>query len=130
MLVGSQLPRFVVVGTVGFLIEAVLLHMLATGAGWSPYSARTVSFPLAVSATFILNRAWTFRGRARRAAFPAFGGYLTIQLIGAAINLLVYVLAIELFEGLRGLPVLALAFGAAAGLVFNFSASRALVFRT
>ena len=130
MLAGSQLPRFVVVGAVGFLIEAVLLHMLATRAGWSPYAARAVSFPLAVSATFALNRAWTFRGHLRGAAFPAFGGYLTIQLIGAAINLFVYVLAIELFEPLRALPVLALAFGAAAGLVFNFSASRALVFRT
>jgi putative flippase GtrA len=128
--VRSQLPRFVAVGAAGFLIEALLLHLLVTRSAWSPFTARAVSFPLAVVATFLLNRAWTFPGRARSSPFSAFGGYLTIQLIGAAINLLVYVAAIEAFDGLRGWPVLALACGAAAALAFNFSAARAMVFRT
>ena len=51
-----------------------------------------------------------------------------VQVIGAAINLLVFVVAIELFAGLARVPVVPLAMGAALALLFNFGASSRFVF--
>ena len=53
---------------------------------------------------------------------------VSVQVTGALINLSVYVLAIESFPQLARLPVIPLAIGAAVALLFNFSASRRLVF--
>lgn len=130
MPVRAQLARFALVGATGFAIEAVLLHLLVSGAGWSPFEGRALSFPVAVTATFLLNRAWTFRGRLFTSPLWALGKYTVIQVIGALLNLLVYFTVLGLFDDLHAMPVLALAFGAAAGLLFNFSAARGWVFHT
>lgn len=130
MLLRAELGRFTVVGAIGFAVEAAVLHALVSKAGWSPFAARLVSFPLAVSATFLLNGAWTFRAALRTRALRAFGGYTAIQAIGAMLNFLVYMGLLAVFDRLHGMPVLALALGSAVALVFNFGASRRLVFRT
>ena len=58
----EQVARFLIVGTVGFAIDGGLLYLLVR-TDVDPYLARGLSFPPAVTATWYLNRVWTFAAR-------------------------------------------------------------------
>jgi len=124
---GRELVRFAVVGAIGFAVDAGVLHLLVADAGWSPFAARALSFPPALTSTFLLNRAWTFRSL-RIPIAQAYGAYTVIQVIGAQVNLAVFSLCVLLVPLLYDWPLIALAIGAGVALLFNFSASRRLVF--
>ena len=123
----AELGRFAAVGAIGFGVDGAILQSLVSAAGWSPLAARLVSFPVALTATFLLNRAWTFRHRAAAPAAYAYGAYSAIQILGALLNFGVFSACIAWAAGMP--PLVALAIGAAIALVFNFSATRLLVFR-
>jgi putative flippase GtrA len=127
--IGGELARFAVVGGIGFVVDALTLHLLVSALGWSPFAARAVSFPAAVTTTYALNRVWTFRWHAPASGFAAYGVYGAIQVIGALINLGVFSLCLLAASELANKPVLALAAGAVVAMVFNFLASRLAVFR-
>ena len=124
---GRELARFAIVGAIGFSVDAGVLHLLVAQAGWSPFAARALSFPPALTSTFLLNRAWTFKSL-RIPAAQAYGAYTLIQIAGALINLAVFALCVLLVPALYQWPLIALAIGAGASLLFNFFASRRLVF--
>lgn len=125
-----RLPKFAGVGAIGFLIDAGILTVLMTGFGFHHYPARAISFGTAVTATWYLNRRWVFDHSATRMSGAEYFRYVVVQIIGAMINLAVFVLAIELSESLVTMPVVPLAMGAALALLFNFSASSRFVFVT
>ena len=124
---GWELARFAIVGAIGFSVDASVLHFLVAKAGWSPFAARALSFPPALTSTFLLNRAWTFKSL-RIPAVQAYGAYTLIQIAGALINLAVFALCVLLIPVLYQWPLIALAIGAGVSLLFNFFASRRLVF--
>lgn len=117
------------VGAVGFVVDAAVLQTLVSAAGWSPFAARAVSFPVALAVTFTVNRSWTFSGL-KLPLGRAYGAYGAIQSIGALINLAVFSLCVLLAPALYERPVIALGIGAAVSLLFNFYATRRVVFRT
>ncbi len=119
--------RFALVGGVGFAIDASVLTLLVNGLGYDHYVSRAVSFALAVTATWLINRRWVFA-----AGMPTgreYSGYFAVQLLGAFINLGIYVLIIELLPPLAAIPVIPLACGAAVALIANFYLVRRFVFR-
>jgi putative flippase GtrA/SAM-dependent methyltransferase len=122
----ASLSRFALVGAFGFAVDASVLTLLVSGFGWHHYAARAVSFLLAVTCTWYCNRRWVFASVADRR--HEYGNYFAVQVVGAAVNLTVYVLAVETFAALAEIPVVPLAFGAAVALTFNFFASRRWVF--
>jgi putative flippase GtrA len=122
------LTRFAVVGAIGFAVDAAVLQLLVSLAGWSPFAARAVSFPAALTATFVLNRAWTFRAL-RMSPVRAYGAYGVIQSIGALLNLFVFSICLLAVPALYERPIVALAIGSGVAMLFNFYASRLLVFR-
>jgi putative flippase GtrA/SAM-dependent methyltransferase len=122
----ASLPRFALVGALGFAVDASVLTLLVSGFGWHHYAARAVSFLLAVTCTWYCNRRWVFESIADRR--QEYGNYFAVQVVGAAINLTVYVLAVEAVAALAEIPVVPLAIGAAVALAFNFIASRRWVF--
>jgi putative flippase GtrA len=119
--------RFACIGAIGFAVDAAVLQLLVSAGGWSPFAARAVSFPVALTCTFLLNRAWTFRSL-RMSAGRAYGAYGAIQAIGALLNLAVFSFCLLLAPPLYERPVIALGIGALVTLFFNFYASRKLVF--
>jgi putative flippase GtrA len=123
-----RLPGFALVGAVGFLVDAGILTALMTGYGFGPYAARAISFTAAVTTTWYLNRRWVFDRQAVPLSGREYFSYVTVQVIGALINLLVFVVAIELVTSLRDIPVVPLAIGAGVALLFNFGASSRFVF--
>lgn len=129
MHVSHQFFRFCIVGTIGFVVDAGGLYpiMAATGAG--PFLARFFSFVLAATATWILNRSYTFRASRREPILLEWMRYLSYASVGGAINYGVYVLCLLGFDFARTHPVIGVAAGSIAGLAFNFLATRHLVFR-
>ena len=123
-----KLPGFVVVGAVGFLIDAGILTLLMTGFGLDHYSARAISFTVAVTFTWYMNRRWVFEKSTASMSGREYSSYLIVQVIGAIINLSVFVAVIEIVPQLTNMPVIPLAVGAVAALLFNFRASSRFVF--
>lgn len=122
------LPGFVLVGAIGFLVDAGILTALVNGLGVGHYAARAVSFTAAVTATWYMNRRWVFEKLATRKRGREYTSYLIVQAIGAVINLSIFITVIELVPGLANAPVIPLAIGAAVALLFNFGASSRFVF--
>ena len=127
-MISHKLPGFVFVGAIGFVIDAGILTVLMTGFSFDHYTARAISFTTAVTATWYMNRRWVFERNAVRMSGREYTSYLLVQLIGAVINLSVFVAVIEFVPELAAIPVIPLAVGAAAALLFNFSASSRFVF--
>ena len=122
----GQFLRFGVVGGAGFLVDAGVL-LAALGLGLDKYSGRALSYLAAVTTTFALNRAWTFRERRAGPGVAAqWARFAALNLVGFAANYGTYA-ALVAFTATH--PVLAVAAGSLAGMGFNFALSRRYVFR-
>ncbi|WP_206931210.1 GtrA family protein [Roseococcus thiosulfatophilus] len=124
-----QFFRFGVVGTLGFLLDyAVLGAAVALGTG--PYWGRVISYVVAATGVYALNRAWTFRDRRGGGGIGRqWGLYLALNLVGFAVNYGTYAAITAWTEiGARHL-VLGVAAGSIAGMFVNFALNRQVVFR-
>ena len=120
--------RFGVVGTVGFVVDTAVLYAgLALGLGL--YGGRAVSYLVAATTTWALNRLWTFRGRGNGPVHRQWALFLVVNLIGFAMNYGTYAALIAFVPMVAAHPVLGVAAGAIAGMFGNFVLSRQLVFR-
>jgi putative flippase GtrA len=124
-----QLLRFGIVGVAGFVVDAGLLRLLL-GAGLGYYGGRLVSFLAAASATWLLNRSFTFRRDAETRVHPAgeWLAYLALMAVGGAVNYGVYVLAIENSALLHAHPELGVALGSLAGMSINYWSAKTMIF--
>lgn len=78
--------KFLVVGTIGFIVDFGTLTFLVEVMGFIPVVANTISFSAAVVSNFTLNRYWTYpdsRSKRRRIQLIQFG---VVSLIGLVIN--------------------------------------------
>lgn len=120
--------RFGVVGTIGFVVDTAVLYAgLALGLGL--YGGRAVSYLVAATTTWALNRLWTFRGRGDGPVHQQWALFLLVNLLGFAMNYGTYVALIAFVPMVAEHPVLGVAAGAIAGMFGNFVLSRQLVFR-
>jgi putative flippase GtrA len=125
----GQFLRFGIVGVIGFLVDAGLLHVML-GLGLGPYGGRVISFLAAATATWILNRSFTFRGESPASTHPTgeWLAYLGLMAIGGAVNYGTYAAAIALSEPVRRHPEIGVALGSIAGMAINFWSAKTLVF--
>jgi len=120
--------RFGVVGTIGFVVDTTVLYAgLALGLGL--YGGRAVSYLVAATTTWALNRVWTFRGRGNGPVHQQWALFLLVNLLGFAMNYGTYAALIAFVPMVAAHPVLGVAAGAIAGMFGNFVLSRQLVFR-
>jgi len=135
----GQMLRFGIVGGVGFLVDAGLLHVvLQLGLGY--YGGRVVSFLAAATTTWILNRSFTFRRETPSSKDPSGAhparphplgewlAYLGWMVIGGVVNYGTYALAVEVSEPVRRHPELGVALGSIAGMAINFWSAKTMVF--
>ena len=126
----SQFVRFALVGVAGYAVDACVLTALVGWGDLDRYSARIVSFLCAASATWWLNRTYTFARRPDQTPGRQWLLFLAVNAVGAVINYGAYVAALLAWPLAYAYPALGAAIGALAGLAFNYPASRMLVFRT
>lgn len=127
--IDASLFRFVIVGGIGFAVDGGFLMLLNAGYGLSPFLARCVSFPLALTVTWLLNRSWTFTGGADVAPLRQYMLYTLIQLGGLAINFSAFIALIFWLPDFERLPLAALTLGAALAMVLTYLLSRHFAFR-
>ena len=125
-LLRHRFVRFLIVGGVGFVIEATLLTYFATVPGIGAIKGRAISFPVAVVTTWWLNRTLTFQSKnnPRRESFR----YFLVQMLGAAANFGVFFALVSVFFSLRSIPVVPLFIASIFGLFVNFTLSKKYVF--
>lgn len=128
MHLAAEFLRFGVVGVAGFVVDAGVLTLALT-AGLGPYGGRVLSYLAAASATFALNRAWTFRGRENNARpMRQWALFLLVNLAGFACNYGAYAALVATVPVVAAWPQIGVAAGALAGMVGNFLLSRRFVF--
>lgn len=129
----ADFPRFVVVGALGFAIDNLTLLSLVN-AGWAPLAARAVSIPVALVATWLINRLWTFRstsaGKTVRGIGAEFLGYCGVQLTGGVVSFVVFSVVVATIGATTQVELTAaVAAGSASALLINYLGARILVFR-
>jgi putative flippase GtrA len=132
-----QFLRFAAVGGAGMLIDMAVLWVAMQGLGASPLLGRLLSFLVAATFTWALNRRVTFRGRHSGNLLAEWAQFLLVNAVGGLVNLGVYGLAVGFLPRLATLPAplaplvpyFGVACGSLSGLLINFSGSRKLVFR-
>lgn len=123
-----QASSFFFIGVVGFIIDGGVLTLLHARLDFSPVSARLVSFPVAVSATWLLNRHFTFAKREDRHIGKEWLLYGLVNTTGALLNLGIYIFLVRTWNQLAAYPIVPLAMAASIAMLFNFTGSRFLVF--
>ncbi|MCK0095715.1 GtrA family protein [Yoonia sp. F2084L] len=123
----TQVLRFGVVGTIGFVVDGGLLWFFLSF-DISPYLARALSFPMAVMVTWALNRNWTFRASRQRNK-GQFRRYVGVQVAGNLTNYATYSLIIGLFGTASMTVFAAFVSGSFLGSCLNFLGARFFAFR-
>lgn len=122
-----QMLQFGLVGAVGFVFDTATVYVLMGSIGL--YAAGLVGYVVAASVNWLLNRVWTFRGRAHQGMQRQWLRFMIANLAGLVLNRGAYSLLIANFTVAARMPVLAVAAGAIAGFGLNFLCSRRFVFR-
>lgn len=124
----AQITRFLLVGSVGFLVDAIALLLLTHALGLSPVWARIPSLMLAITATWWLHRHFTFVWASK--VKPSAREWLRFAIangVGNGANLLLYWSLIGWFH-VTILGALAIASVVAAGI--NYTMTARWVFRS
>ncbi len=125
----TQFVKFGVVGTVGFVVDNAFVYTAHFVFGVGLILAGILSFFVAGSSNWVLNRWWTFRGVSRGRLHYEWLRYLATNAAGFVLNRGIYIALIASSTLCNLHPVLALGAGSIAGLGINFVMSRRIVFR-
>lgn len=119
---------FLIAGSLAFVVDVVVLTLLRDALG--VYAARAVSFWLAATTTWLINRNISFAGRsASGSLLTEYLRYLGLMLGGGAVNLAVYsLLAWTLPQGPLWL-MLYVAAGTLVAMTVNYLSMTRLLYR-
>jgi putative flippase GtrA len=85
--VSAEFIKFSVIGTLGFLVDATILHVMVTAAGLGLYVSRLISYLGAATTTWFLNRHFTFHGGANASARRRqWSRFILVNGLGGGIN--------------------------------------------
>ena len=121
------LGLFIVVGSFGFMLDASTTEGLVAG-GLHPFVARVAAVAVAVPATFLLNRRFTFPSRAKgQDRLMEFGRYIVANGAALGVNYGVFALIVAIAPATR--PALAVAVGSLVAMIVSLVGYRRFVFR-
>lgn len=126
-----QFIKFGIVGLTGTVVDLGIYNLLAVLLGYNIYIARVISFTLAATNNYILNRKWTFHSDDNKIA-AEYGKYFFIASVGLFLNLgimrLLQPWALRFSSPLaqKNIPVL---IAIVIVLIWNFTANKFWVFK-
>jgi len=137
----NSLPRellcFGAIGVGGLFVDMAALTVAMHAAGLTFYTGRVVSYFVAASFTWYMNRVFTFRSRGRPGALRQWATFLAANAVGGIVNYTTSAMVVAV--GRHGLdlpelahtllPYIGVAAGALTGMTFNFMANKWFVFR-
>ena len=124
-----QVILFCVVGFAGFIVDAGIVQILVSAFAANPYLARLLSFLVAATTTWMLNRRFTFKDIRHYGRFGEWSRYVFAMSGGFAVNFTIYSTLVYHYALIQRFPALGVAVGSVGGFVINFSASRFWIFR-
>jgi len=124
-----QFGKFGMVGVVGFGVDVAVLYLLMNATDLGPYVSRVLSFLSASSTTWALNRNFTFRGQHDGSLWRQWAKFVATNSVGGALNYSTYAALIAYSPLVAAHLVLGVAAGSIAGMFFNFTAAKKLVFK-
>lgn len=124
-----QLTRFGFVGAIGFCVDAGVLMLAIRYLQLNLYQGRAVSFLVAATATWLLNRTYTFQHQATESYFIEWLRFTLSNAVGGLVNYAIYAWAVATLSLARHSPPTAVALGSLAGMIINFLMMKFLVFR-
>jgi putative flippase GtrA len=127
----QQFSRFIVVGAIGFIIDACVLSTLVHLFYCDPYWSRLPSFILAATCTWHLNYHWAFaQNKNNQAKLLNFLRYFAVQSAGITVNLVIYTSLLFLFPYFYIHPEFSLTIASIFTLAFNYLGLNDWVFKT
>ncbi len=127
--------KFAIVGAFGALVDFTVLNILVFVVGMPEEIANIFSVSCAIVSNFTWNRLWTFPESQEKAIHTQFGSFALVNLVGLAINEVVFVAALNLFfepmfpGNLKLALNLAKAVAIGVVLFWNFFANRVTTYR-
>jgi len=125
--------RFAVVGGAGYVVNAAALALFTNAFHLAVDAALAGAIFVAMCFTWAGNRTLTFAARRAHGVRPVIEEFLRFvgaNLLGAVVNYGVALSLVHYGPGWLANPYVAQACGVLSGLVFNFTLSRLLVFRS
>ena len=119
---------FFLVGTIGFLVDTAVLYLCVFVGKLGLYNGRLISYLAAATTTWYFNRHLTFAEIDKTKPGREWVRFLLANSIGGFVNYTVYGILIKTSTTCSSYPVIAVGFGSLAGLVFNFTVSKKLIF--
>ena len=130
----GEFLRFAAVGVVGFFADTAALTLVLNFPFLNLYTGRVISFLVAATTTWALNRRFTFAragaGSPAESLAVQWLRFLGANALGGAVNYGVYASLVTFTALGAAWPVLGVAAGSIAGLGFNFTVSKFWVFKT
>lgn len=124
--------RFAVIGGLGFVVDSTVLAVDTSWLGLDPFKGRLLSMFCAMTCTWLGNRYFTFHDRRARgslsAIFHEWSKFFAANIVGALVNYGVYAALLHFASAPFNNKYVALVVGVLAGLIFNFTLSKKLVF--
>lgn len=126
---GYQASSFAVIGGIGFVVDGGILTILNSVYDVELLPARIASFTAAVTVTWFLNRQRTFADTRDTRLVSEWGRYAVVNSVGSILNMAIFFWLIARYALLARIPLVPLGIAASVALIFNFLASKYLVFR-
>lgn len=121
--------KFAIIGTLGFVVDSLVLLFALHILGLDPYSGRVLSFLAAITFTWLGNRFFTFRDRRQDNLFREWLTFFLTNSLGGVINYTTYSLLVTFVPFVKASPLWGVAAGCIVAMLFNYAASSRLVFR-
>jgi putative flippase GtrA len=129
--------RFGLVGLGGMFVDIAALWVAINWMHAGYYLGRVISYLVAATFTWAVNRRFTFRNAAQGPLLKQWASYLVVNSAGAFTNLGVYSLIVGLGPKTGLIPALLLPYlpyfadacGGVCGMVFNYAGSKLFIFR-
>jgi putative flippase GtrA len=123
----KQFLRFCIVGALGFVTDFSVLYLAVKWLGTGTLSGRVLSFLVAATVTWKVNRHFTF-AKAGQGSVREWLQYLALTGIGGLINVSIYQVWIGLTDHSTLNLFLAVAAGSGTAMLCNFAISKYAVF--
>jgi dolichol-phosphate mannosyltransferase len=124
---GNQFIRFSLVGSSGVLVNLAVYSGAIYLLSWHYLPAATLSFLVAMTNNFILNRYWTFKSHRNGQAGGQYFRYLMVTLFGYLVNM---ALLWAFIDGLHWHAVLSQLLAIMVTTLSNFLGSKLWAFKT
>jgi putative flippase GtrA len=125
----GEFLRFAAVGVVGLFADMAALTFALNVLILDVYSGRVLSYLVAATTTWALNRRFTFVAADRASPFRQWLKFLGANAVGGLVNYAVYAVIVTFTAIGASWPILGVAAGSVAGLCFNYGINKFWVFR-